>query len=63
MTTATTAKEANNHNKEDPPEEGKYTRRAEARRRDWHLPRRYVARPSRLTMVAQRSCSWWKQQS
>jgi hypothetical protein len=40
-------KGVDNHNKEDPPEGGKYARRAKARRRDWHLPRRYVAQPSR----------------
>jgi hypothetical protein len=40
-------KGVSNHDKEDPPEGGKYARRAKARRRHWCLPRRYHAQPSR----------------
>jgi hypothetical protein len=54
-------KGANDHAKEDPPEGGKYTRRAEIRRRDRHLPRRYVAWPSRSMIAMWLSCSWWRQ--
>jgi hypothetical protein len=52
MTTTTMTKRANNHDKKDPLEGGKYARRAKARRRDWHLPRRYIVWPSRFTTVA-----------
>jgi hypothetical protein len=59
MTTMTmTTKGADDNDKEDPPEGGKYARRAKARRRDRHLLRRYVARPSRLMMGMRLSCSW-----
>jgi hypothetical protein len=47
-TTTMTIKGADDHDEEDPPKGKKYARRAEARRRDWYLPRRYVARLSRL---------------
>jgi hypothetical protein len=47
MTTTKMTKGADDHNKEDPPEWGKHARRAKARRRDWLLPRRYVAWLSR----------------
>jgi hypothetical protein len=57
-TTTTTTKGADNHDKEDPLEGVKYPRRARARRGDWHLLRRYVARPSGLTSAMRRSCSW-----
>jgi hypothetical protein len=46
-----------------PPKGGKHVRRTKARRRDWHLPRRYIAPPPRLTMATQRSCSWRRQWS
>jgi hypothetical protein len=61
MTTTTMTKGADNHNKKDPPERGKYARRSKARKRDWHLPRRYVVQPSRLTMAMWHSCSWRRQ--
>ncbi len=51
-------KGVDDHNKEDPSKGGKYARRAKARRRDRHLPRRYVAQPSCLMTEMQRSCSW-----
>jgi hypothetical protein len=41
MTVTPTTKGADDHNKEDPPQGGKYVRRAKARRRDQHL--RHVA--------------------
>jgi hypothetical protein len=44
-------KGADDHDKVDSPEGGNYARRAKTRRRDWHLPRRYVAQPSRLISV------------
>jgi hypothetical protein len=47
----TTMKGVVNHNKEDPPKGGKYTRSAKARRRDWHFPRRYIMRQSRFMMM------------
>ncbi len=56
--TMTKTKGADDHDEEDPSEGGKYARRAKAMRRDRRLPRRYVARPSRLTMATRRSCSW-----
>jgi hypothetical protein len=55
--------EVDDHNKEDPPEGGKYARRAKARRRDWHLPRRYIVQLPRLRMATQHSCSWRRQRS
>jgi hypothetical protein len=58
MTTMKMTKGADDHGKEDPSEGRKYARRAKARRRDRRLPRRYVARPSRLTMATRCSCSW-----
>ncbi len=60
-TTMTITKGADDHDKEDPSEGGEYARRAKTRRRDQHLPRRYVARPSRLMMATQCSCSWQRQ--
>jgi hypothetical protein len=57
-TTTTTTKGADGNDEEDPLQGRKYSRRAKARRRDQCLPRRYVARPSRLTTATRRSCSW-----
>jgi hypothetical protein len=39
--------------KEDPPEGGKYARRAKARRRDQHLPKMYAMQPSIFMMATQ----------
>ncbi len=53
-----TTQGVDNHDKEDPSEGRKYARRANGRRRDQRLPRRYVAQPSRLMMAMQCPCSW-----
>jgi hypothetical protein len=60
-TTTMMTKGADNHNKEDPSKGGKYAWRAKARRRDWHLLRRYVAWPPMLTTATRHSCSWGRQ--
>jgi hypothetical protein len=60
MTTTTmkTMKMVYDHSKEDPPEWGKYARRAKARRRDQRLPRRYIAQLPRLMKAMRCSFSW-----
>jgi hypothetical protein len=60
-TTMMMTKGADDTMRRTPPRGGKYTRRAKTRRRDWHLPRRYVVQPSRLTAATQHSFSWWRQ--
>ena len=62
-TTTTTTKGVGDHDKEFSPKGGKYPRRAKARRRDWCLPRRYVALLSGLMTTMWHSCSWQRQPS
>jgi hypothetical protein len=49
----TTMKGSDNHDKKDAPKGEKYARRAKVRRKDWCLPRRYVAQPSAFLLMAE----------